>query len=215
MALTLALVGDTVPKAHTGRAMGLLGTMSAIGTTLGPSIGGVLIAALGWRVIFLVNVPLGILNVALAHRYLPVDEPVRNGERTGFDLAGTLLMALTLGAYAVGVTVARSGFGPVNIVLLTAALVSAALFVLAETRTASPLVEWSVFRNPLLTASLAMTTLVSTVMMATLVVGPFYLSRAFGLNAASVGLIMSAGPLVAALTGVPVAASWIDLAHRV
>jgi MFS family permease len=48
-----------------------------------------------------------------------------------------------------------------------------------------------------------MSALVSTVMMATLVVGPFYLSRALGLNAALVGLILSVGPLVAALTGVP------------
>src|SRR5262245_11555815 len=70
MALTMAFVGDTVPKAQTGRAMGLLGTMSAIGTALGPSLGGVLIAGLGWPAIFLVNVPLGIVTLLLAHRYL-------------------------------------------------------------------------------------------------------------------------------------------------
>ncbi len=64
MALTMAFVGETVPKAKTGSAMGLLGTMSAIGTALGPSLGGVLIAGLGWRAIFLVNVPLGILTLA-------------------------------------------------------------------------------------------------------------------------------------------------------
>jgi MFS family permease len=54
-----------------------------------------------------------------------------------------------------------------------------------------------------LSAALVMSTLVSTVMMATLVVGPFYLSRALGLRAAPLGLIMSVGPLVAAITGVP------------
>src|SRR5258708_5017738 len=59
------------------------------------------------------------------------------------------------------------------------------------------------FRDPVLSASLAMSTLVSTVMMSTLVVGPFYLSRALGLEAAIVGLVLSVGPLVAALTGVP------------
>jgi MFS family permease len=58
MALTLASVGETVPKEKTGSAMGLLGTMSAIGTTLGPSLGGLLIAGLGWRAIFLVNASL-------------------------------------------------------------------------------------------------------------------------------------------------------------
>jgi MFS family permease len=59
------------------------------------------------------------------------------------------------------------------------------------------------FRNPVLSGSLTMSTLVSTVMMATLVVGPFYLSRSLGLQAALVGLALSVGPLVAALTGVP------------
>ena len=55
----------------------------------------------------------------------------------------------------------------------------------------------------MLSASLAISALVSTVVMATLVVGPFYLSRALGLDAAMVGLVLSIGPLVAALTGVP------------
>ena len=68
MALTVALVRETVPKARTGSAMGLLGTMSAIGTALGPSLGGVLIAGPGWRSLFLVMVPLSIVNFLLAHR---------------------------------------------------------------------------------------------------------------------------------------------------
>src|SRR5271163_717178 len=58
-------------------------------------------------------------------------------------------------------------------------------------------------RMPVLGARLSMSTLVATVMMATLVVGPFYLSRALGLDADLVGLVLSVGPLVAALTGVP------------
>jgi chemotaxis methyl-accepting protein methylase len=84
-----------------------------------------------------------------------------------------------------------------------AAVFAAGLFVLAEARAASPLIRLAMFRDPMLSASLAMSALVSTVMMATLVVGPFYLSRALGLDAAMVGLVLSVGPLAAALTGVP------------
>jgi EmrB/QacA subfamily drug resistance transporter len=199
MALTVALVGETVPKSKTGSAMGLLGTMSAIGTTLGPSLGGVLIAGFGWRTIFLVNVPLGIVNLLLAHRYLPEDRPALKEDRARFDTAGTLLLALTLGAYALAMTMGRGHFGP----LLLIAVLGAALFVLAEAKGTSPLIRVAMFRNPVLSASLTMSTLVSTVVMATLVVGPFYLSRALGLGTAIVGLVLSAGPLVAALTGVP------------
>jgi EmrB/QacA subfamily drug resistance transporter len=202
MALTVALVGETVPKEKIGSAMGLLGTMSAIGTTLGPSLGGLLIAGLGWQSIFLVNVPLGILNFLLAHRYLPLDQPESKTDQASFDPVGTLLLALTLAAYALAMTIGR-GFGSLNMVLLLVAVFGVAIFVRVEAKVASPLIRLAMFRNRLLSTSLAMSMLVSTVMMATLVVGPFYLSRALGLETALVGFILSIGPLVAALTGVP------------
>ncbi|MEO6754892.1 MAG: MFS transporter, partial [Chthoniobacteraceae bacterium] len=182
MALTMAFVGETVPKARIGSAMGLLGTMSAIGTALGPSLGGVLIAGLGWRAIFLINVPLGLLTLLLAYRYLPLDRQEARAERVHFDHVGTLLLALALAAYALAMTIGRGSFGPLNLLLLLAAGAGIGLFVLAETRAASPLIRLAMFRDPVLSASLAMSALVSTVVMATLVVGPFYLSRALGLD---------------------------------
>lgn len=203
MALTMAFVGETVPKAKTGSAMGLLGTMSAIGTALGPSLGGVLIAGLGWPAIFFVKVPLGILTLFLAHRYLPADRREPKTDRAGFDNVGTLLLALTLAAYTLAMTMGRGSFGRLNMTLLLAAAFGVGLFVLAEARAASPLIRFAMLRNPVLSAGLAMSALVMTVMMATLVVGPFYLSHALGLDTALVGLVMSVGPLVAALSGVP------------
>jgi EmrB/QacA subfamily drug resistance transporter len=203
MALTVALVGETVPKARTGSAMGLLGTMSAIGTTLGPSLGGLLIAGFGWRTIFLINVPLGVLNLLLARRHLPIDSRRQTAERASFDHAGTLLLGLTLAAYALAMTLGRGSFGMLNLALLLAAVLGVGLFLLVEARAASPLIRLTIFRAPMLSASLGTSALVSTVMMATLVVGPFYLSRALGLRAALVGFALSVGPLVAALAGVP------------
>jgi EmrB/QacA subfamily drug resistance transporter len=203
MALTMAFVGEIVPKARTGSAMGLLGTMSAIGTALGPSLGGVLIAGFGWRAIFLLNLPLGILTLLLAYRYLPADRPVRQADRAGFDIVGTLLLALTLAAYALAVTVGGGHFDGHGMALLLAAVLGGGLFVLAQARVASPLIRLAAFRNAVLSASLAMNALVSAVMMATLVVGPFYLSRALGLNAALVGIVMSIGPIISTLSGVP------------
>jgi MFS family permease len=110
MALSVALVSEIVGKARTGRAMGLLGTTSPIGTALGPSLGGFLIA--------------------------------------GFDYAGTLLLALTLTAYALAMTVGRGRFDPLNIALLMVAAFGAGLFALAERRAASPLLRLAMFREP-------------------------------------------------------------------
>jgi MFS family permease len=152
MALTLAFVGETVAKDKTGGAMGLLGSMSAVGTAIGPALGGVLIGGFGWRWIFFISVPLGLLTWLLAQRYLPEDRQGQTG-RADFDSLGTLLLAL-----------------------------------LRESR---------------LTGSLAMSLLVTTVMMTTLLVGPFYLAQTLRLTAVEIGLVLSVGPLVAALAGVP------------
>jgi EmrB/QacA subfamily drug resistance transporter len=202
MALTMAFVGDTVPRERTGSAMGLLGTMSAVGTALGPALGGVLIAGFGWQAVFLLNVPLGIAAFGLAWRFLPADHRTAESGRVRFDVPGTLLLAGTLAAYALAMTMGRGDFGRLSAMLLATALLGVALFVIAETRIASPLIRPAAFRDAGFSAGLASNMLVSTVMMATLVVGPFYLSRALGLTEALVGLVMSAGPVTSALSGV-------------
>ncbi len=203
LSLAIALVREAVPAEKTGSAMGLLGTMSAVGTAMGPSLGGLLIDGFGWPAIFLVNVPLGTLAWFFARRGLPDDVPRSGTPPTQFDTRGTLALALTLTAYALAVTLGRGNFGPGNVALLLAAFLLAGVFVLAERSAEAPLVRLTVLQDPVLRASLAMSSLVSTVMMATLVVGPFYLTQALGLDAARVGLILSAGPLAVALTGVP------------
>ena len=147
MAMALGMVGDTVSKAHTGRVMGLLGTMSAVGTAMGPSVGGVLLAVWGWRALFLVGVPLGLVAAVFAYRYLPTDHP-RTARVTGLGLRAAL-------------------------------------------------------KDGPLCCGLAMSALIAAVIMATFVVGPFYLSRGLGLDAAWMGLAMAVGPCVAAVTGIP------------
>lgn len=146
MSLSMALVADSVPRANAGSAMGLLGAVSAAGTTLGPALGGGLIAVHGWPAIFMVNVPLAAVALLLARHYLPADR------RGGPD---------------------RSR-GPT-----------------------------SLLRDGRLRVGLGMSMLVTTVVMASLVIGPFYLAVAFALGPAAVGLAMSCGPLAAALAGVP------------
>jgi len=73
MTLAMALMRQTANEAHVGQAMGLLGTVSALGTALGPSLGGLLIPLTGWRGIFWVQVPLAALAIILAITMLPAD----------------------------------------------------------------------------------------------------------------------------------------------
>lgn len=203
MTLAMALAGEAAPKGRAGSAMGLLGTMSAAGTALGPTLGGALIAGAGWRAIFLVNLPLGLLAFWLAWRHLPQDRPRATQAPVRFDRLGSALLTVSLAAYALSMTLGKGAFGPLNAALLAAAAAGACLFWRVESRSAHPLLRPAMFSDAGRSAGLAASALVATVMMATLVVGPFYLAGALGLDAARVGLAMSCGPLVAAVAGVP------------
>lgn len=193
MALPMALVSELLPQTQAGRAMGLLGTMSAVGTALGPSLGGLLIEVCGWPAVFAVNLPLGLLAFALAWRWLPAGRA--QGGDAGFDRAGTLWLALALAAYALALTR--------HLGLLAVAAAALLLFLRAETRASVPLVPLQRLRDARLGSGLAMNAAVSAVMMATLVIGPFHLGGALGLGAAAVGALMSVGPVASALSGVP------------
>ena len=198
LALILTFVGDVVPKARTGSAMGLIGSMTAVGTALGPSLGGLLIAEAGWPSIFQVNLPLAALALLMAWRYLPADRP--GTRQPGFDHLGTIVFAAILGSFALAMTIQD---GRTALLLLAASGLGAILFVRLEARAPEPLLRISLFRKSSLGAGFLITTLVSAVVMATLVVGPFYLSGALSLTAAQIGLIMATGPLVAAFAGMP------------
>lgn len=132
MTLSLALVGETISQAKTGRTMGMLGTLSAIGTALGPSLGGLLIAGFGWPAMFLIMIPFGLMAWLLISRYLPLPtlEPKTRQPSGGFDPLGMLLLGLTLALYALAMTLGQGTFSALNGMLLAGAAIGIALFVL-------------------------------------------------------------------------------------
>src|SRR3990167_4827547 len=203
MALSMALVSERVPKHQVGSAMGLLGTVSAVGTALGPTLGGLLIGVCGWNAVFWINVPLGLMALAMAYRHLPPDPVATAAKPVRFDPVGMVLLALSLAAYSLAMTLGRGAFGPLNASLLLLALLGLGAFVFAETRVTAPLVRLATFRHPVMATGFAASALVTTVVMATLVVGPFYLVGALQLDATHMGLVMSVGPAVAAVFGAP------------
>lgn len=203
MALSMALVSERVPRHQVGSAMGLLGTVSAVGTALGPTLGGLLIGVCGWNSVFWINVPLGLLALVMAYRHLPPDQASNAAKPVRFDPVGTVLLALSLAAYSLAMTLGRGAFGPLNAGLLLLALFGLGAFVFAEARVAAPLVRLATFRHPVMTAGFAASALITSVVMATLVVGPFYLMGALQLDAMHMGLVMSVGPAVAAVFGAP------------
>lgn len=92
-ALGTAIVTEAFPPTERGRALGIMGTVVSLGISLGPTLGGVLIGAVNWHAIFLVNLPVGIIGFLLVRRFVPDRRPP-GGQR--FDALGAVLLLGTL-----------------------------------------------------------------------------------------------------------------------
>ncbi|MCB1334018.1 MAG: MFS transporter [Roseivivax sp.] len=202
MTLAVAMVGDLVPTERTGSAIGMLGTISAVGTALGPSLGGALISLWGWPSVFAVLAALGAAAVLAGSALLPADSPSAR-RPAGFDLRGLILLAFSLAAFSAVFTLGERLQTPALIGIAIASATGFAAFIRTERRASAPLVRLDLLGNRALGTALASLMMVSAIVMATLVVGPFYLSGVLGLDPVRTGIVMSVGPVVAALTGIP------------
>lgn len=205
MALSIAMVRDGVGEKRVGRAMGLLGTTSAIGTAIGPSLGGFLLSGPGWRAVFFIMVPLGLLNWGMVRLFASRPETGAESAEKSLDLLGMAVLAAALSAYSLAMTLGTGKFQLLNAALLFAAFCGGGAFVVIERRAEAPLVKLNRITHgtdPVL-GHLLMNLIVAAVMMGTLVVGPFFLAQSLGMNTVELGLIMAIGPVISTLTGVP------------
>ena len=201
LSLALAMVGQLVPADRRGWGMGLLGTLSACGTALGPSMGGLLVENLGWQAPFLLLVPLGLLALVAGMIGLPADEQEREGE--GINPGSLLALTSALLCYGLLLSAGREywyGLVPVG-------GLATWLLVRNERHASAPLLPLTLLHEPALRGGLLGSALVASVMVLTLLIGPFYLCGVFGLGLTEVGLWISGGPLLAACTGLP--AGWL------
>ena len=110
-------------------------------------LGGLLIGAWGWPVIFLINVPIGLATLWIVRRSVAPDRPASGVRRPGFDMPGAIMLALTLAAYALAMTAERGAILSAP-VLLGVTGVGAVVFVLRQRHAAHPLIPLSVLREP-------------------------------------------------------------------
>ncbi len=159
MACTPAIVTAVFPGGQRGRALGLVGTTVALGLTSGPPLGGLILGTVGWRGVFLINVPGGLLALALTRRLLP---PLRLGRgREGYDLAGAALFTAACSLFLVALNQSREWglWSPATLASGAAALLCLLAFLHRERVAASPLVDLSLFRNRSFSAAVAAATL--------------------------------------------------------
>lgn len=198
VATNLALVREITPPDRLGWAVGLLGSFSAVGTAIGPVLGGVLADLVHWRAVFLVNLPLGIAAILLAWAFLPPSSGPRiSASSLAWADAAVLLAALATMAVSLRLLGTASVTGSLIMAVASTGLF-AALF-LRPTRSIR-LISMRLLRKPALRTDLATNAIVASVVMSSLIIGPFYLTAGLGLSIGTVGLVMAASPATVAIT---------------
>ncbi len=201
-----AILADTFPPAVRGRVFGFTAMGWNVGATLGIVLGGVLTTFVGWRYIFFINVPIGIVAVVLGYRVLGVG----NRTKARLDLIGMLLLAAVLGLIVYGATdFASYGASTWNMSLIALGAVMAVPFLWWERRAVSPTINLLLFRSRLLSRSLAASFLQSLGYLATVFLLIMYLQGIRALTPLDASLLLVPGYFLSSGLA-PVAGRWAD-----
>lgn len=204
-ALGTAVIIEAFPPRERGKAIGAAGAFVSFGIIAGPAIGGVLINFISWRWVFFVNIPIGIVGVIMALRFVP---NLKNAKGQRFDYFGACAIFVSQLAFLLALTNGqRLGFGsPFIIGLFVVCLVFFILFFLVESTFGHPLVDLGLFKNRLFGINLLNGFISYVSIGGVVVLMPFYLENVLSYNPLQVGLILAvlpvSGGIVSPISGI-------------
>jgi EmrB/QacA subfamily drug resistance transporter len=198
LATGTAMLTDAVPPDQRGRALGLGVVAIALGTSVGPTVGGVITEHLSWRWIFYVNVPVGLVALMAARRFLPR----LGGRKEGrFDPVGGLLLGIGLAALTLGLSFGGE-WGWTSARLLVALAIGVIALVgglLAERQALDPIIDLKLFRNRVFSSAIASMTLSMLALFSVGFLLPFYFEELRGFSTAHSGWLLTPLPLMLAI----------------
>jgi EmrB/QacA subfamily drug resistance transporter len=211
--ISAALIFEIYPSGERGKAMGYIGTTVSLASIAGPMLGGYLVDLFGWHYIFLINVPIGIVLLALATRYMKVEEKIEKkiegAKHLRIDWLGAIGMIafvvslmMLLGELAESFSINAYVFA-YSIIFLT----SLAAFIIHESRHEEPLLDMSVFRVRKFVLPNISLILFIISSFAVFILGPFYFQEVMGYTPSQVGTLFLIVPAIMAV-GSPVG-GWI------
>jgi EmrB/QacA subfamily drug resistance transporter len=205
-----AILTRSFPPQQRGQALGLQATMTYLGLTVGPSLGGWLTQSISWRAVFYINVPIGLLAFVLSLVLIPADK-TEAGRTDRFDLPGAVLFATGLGTLLLALNQGDAwGWASPAVIICTAvAVLLLGIFLRVELRTPSPMLDLSLFNQRIFSASTASAVLNYICLYSVIFLMPFYLLQGRGLNPAQAGLLLTAQPIIMAIVA-PISGSLSD-----
>ena len=196
----LAMIAEVFDPHERGKAMGWFGMGIIIGPAVGPTLGGFLTVAFGWRSIFLVNLPVGIFAAIMALEMLAHDRPPHH-QKKPFDLWGFVFLSLFLLSFLLGVSRGETeGWGSHYIMICAAlALFGFISFLITESLTRDRIMDLSLFKYPVFSVSMLLTAIRSVALFGGVFLLPLFLQQLKGLTAIQSGLILLPGSLMIAV----------------
>lgn len=186
--LSQTILADVIPARNRAKYASLMGSVFGVATVAGPVAGGVLTDTVGWRWIFLANVPLALVGLALAWRTMPRIAPRGTGGR--FDAAGAALLGLAVTGLVVMVTFTGSAWAwrsPTGLAVLAGTLVATVLFVLVEQRVLRPIVPFVMFRDPGVAPAMVLGLVTGAGMLSLVAYLPAFVQMRYGVSATVAG----------------------------
>jgi EmrB/QacA subfamily drug resistance transporter len=207
----LALIVDAFPRSQRGQALGMNALIVSLGVTAGPTLGGLITDSLGWRWIFFVNVPLGLIGLLVALRVFRLSDGARSRQ---FDLPGAAAFGLGLAGLSLGLSFgAEWGWtSPMLLVTLAVAIASLVSGVVIERRRLDPLVDIGQLVSRQLGLPLASFLFSILALFAVSFLLPFYFEELRGLTPLDAGLLLTPYSLGLAFAA-PISGRLADRGH--
>ncbi|BCU66836.1 MFS transporter [Sulfolobales archaeon HS-7] len=191
-----AIIADNYPPNRRGRAYGYTSIGWNVGAVLGILLGGIITTFIGWRYIFYINVPIGVVTIALGVRTLRDSQHVKKK----IDIPGVILLGASLTLIAYGASeIAGIGLTLLNAIYVALGVLLLVPFTLVELRTENPLIDFAAFKNRVLSSSLLASFLQSTGYLATAFILIMYLQGIRGLSPFNASLLLVPGYVLASV----------------
>ncbi|WP_209796611.1 MFS transporter [Clostridium moniliforme] len=193
MANSLGIITDTFSKGGRGKAVGISGASVALGTMVGPALGGIIVS-LRWEYIFLINVPIGIVAFIAAMKILPKEEGHKDKK---IDIIGTILFAIFIISIVLVTTEGQFvGYTSFPIIIgFIISIFSFILFIIIEMKIESPVLDLSIFKNNLFSISVFCGFISFIAISCFTILLPFYLQDVLKLTPFYAGLFMIIYPI--------------------
>lgn len=194
-----AILTKNFPASQRGQALGIQATMTYLGLTLGPSLGGWLAEIISWRMIFYINIPVGLVALFLSLRYIPHDR--REVSDTHFDWIGAVLFVTGLIFLLLGLNQAHAyGWASIPILfLLGTAIALIVTFIIHENRSSNPMLDLSLFSSKRFSNSVISAIFNYMCVYIILFVLPFYFIQARQFSPTTTGLVLTTMPITMAI----------------